>query len=78
MVSELVILSRLLDYTSTLRLTFCGVGGALLVCSLVVLACTPQDDGRHSFGHAGGMLKIYQAMSNLIYFRGHNSLLVCK
>ncbi|EXB68044.1 Cationic amino acid transporter 4 [Morus notabilis] len=39
---------------STLRLTFCGVGGALLVCSLVVLACTPQDDGRHSFGHAGG------------------------
>ncbi|GMN38959.1 hypothetical protein TIFTF001_008184 [Ficus carica] len=39
---------------STLRYTFCGAGGALLVCSLIVLAFIPQDDARHSFGHTGG------------------------
>ncbi|KAH7522777.1 hypothetical protein FEM48_Zijuj07G0174400 [Ziziphus jujuba var. spinosa] len=37
-----------------LRIIFCGVGGALTLCSLVVLACTDQDDARHSFGHTGG------------------------
>ncbi|XP_062111820.1 cationic amino acid transporter 4, vacuolar-like isoform X2 [Humulus lupulus] len=39
---------------SIIRVTFCGVGGALLLCSLTVLACIKQDNGRHSFGHTGG------------------------
>ncbi|PON36558.1 Amino acid/polyamine transporter [Parasponia andersonii] len=39
---------------SILRLSFCGVGGALLLCSLIVLARMKQDNGRHSFGHTGG------------------------
>ncbi|RDX95660.1 Cationic amino acid transporter 4, vacuolar [Mucuna pruriens] len=37
-----------------LRLTFCGMGSILLLCSIVVLACIKQDDTRHSFGHSGG------------------------
>ncbi|KAK7336300.1 hypothetical protein VNO77_16836 [Canavalia gladiata] len=37
-----------------LRLTLCGMGGILLLCSIIVLACTKQDDTRHSFGHSGG------------------------
>ncbi|KAJ1409120.1 Cationic amino acid transporter, C-terminal [Sesbania bispinosa] len=37
-----------------LRLTLCGIGGILLLCSIIVLACIKQDDTRHSFGHSGG------------------------
>ncbi|XP_057437765.1 cationic amino acid transporter 4, vacuolar-like [Lotus japonicus] len=37
-----------------LRFTLCGMGAILLLCSLIVLACTEQDDTRHSFGHSGG------------------------
>uniref|UniRef100_A0A2N9IS81 Cationic amino acid transporter C-terminal domain-containing protein n=1 Tax=Fagus sylvatica TaxID=28930 RepID=A0A2N9IS81_FAGSY len=37
-----------------LRFTLCGVGGVLLLCSLIVLAYIDQDDARHSFGHTGG------------------------
>ncbi|ONH94352.1 hypothetical protein PRUPE_7G012400 [Prunus persica] len=39
--------------SSILRFTVCGVCGALLLCCLIVLTCTDQDDGRHSFGHTG-------------------------
>ncbi|KAF3441211.1 hypothetical protein FNV43_RR15124 [Rhamnella rubrinervis] len=39
---------------SILRITSCVVGGALMVCSVVVLACIEQDDARHNFGHTGG------------------------
>ncbi|KAI4301023.1 hypothetical protein L6164_034342 [Bauhinia variegata] len=41
---------------SILRFTLFGVGGLLLLCSLIVLACIDQDDARHSFGHAGGFV----------------------
>lgn len=34
--------------------SICSVGGFLLLGGLVVLSCIDQDDGRHSFGHAGG------------------------
>ncbi|CAI0384868.1 unnamed protein product [Linum tenue] len=37
-----------------LRFTSCTVGGGLLLCGLIILACIAQDNGRHSFGHAGG------------------------
>ncbi|KAL2320516.1 hypothetical protein Fmac_029485 [Flemingia macrophylla] len=37
-----------------LRITFCGIGGILLLCSIIVLACIKQDDTSHSFGHSGG------------------------
>ncbi|TYH45591.1 hypothetical protein ES332_D11G276000v1 [Gossypium tomentosum] len=33
-----------------------AVGAAILLCSLVVLACLNQDEARHSFGHTGGFL----------------------
>ncbi|GMY20298.1 cationic amino acid transporter 4, vacuolar-like isoform X1 [Fagus crenata] len=46
--------SQLVDCTSILRFTLCGVGGVLLLCSLIVLAYIDQDDARHSFGHTGG------------------------
>ncbi|XP_022154456.1 cationic amino acid transporter 4, vacuolar-like [Momordica charantia] len=36
------------------RFTSCGVGGVLLLGSLIVLASLDQDDTRHSFGHTGG------------------------
>ena len=49
----------MINGASILRITSCVVGGALMVCSVVVLACIDQDDARHSFGHAGGALKIY-------------------
>ncbi|KAL5837382.1 hypothetical protein ACOSQ3_014551 [Xanthoceras sorbifolium] len=39
-----------------LRFGMCGVGGALLLCGLIVLTSIDQDDGRHSFGHAGGFM----------------------
>ncbi|XP_041024124.1 cationic amino acid transporter 4, vacuolar [Juglans microcarpa x Juglans regia] len=39
---------------SILRFALCGVGGVLLLCSLIVLACIDQDDARHNFGHSGG------------------------
>lgn len=42
--------------TSILRFTLCGVGGVLLLCSLIVLACIEQDDARHGFGHTGGFI----------------------
>ncbi|KAK9986847.1 hypothetical protein SO802_031798 [Lithocarpus litseifolius] len=41
---------------SILRFTLCGVGGVLLLCSLIVLACIEQDDARHGFGHTGGFI----------------------
>ncbi|KAI4348493.1 hypothetical protein L6164_009211 [Bauhinia variegata] len=41
---------------SILRFTLFGVGGLLLLCSIIVLACTDQDDARHSFGHTGGFV----------------------
>lgn len=37
-----------------LRITVCGIGGVLLLCSVIVLACIKQDDTRHSFGYSGG------------------------
>ncbi|CAN1246080.1 Cationic amino acid transporter 4, vacuolar [Linum grandiflorum] len=37
-----------------LRFTSGTVGGGLLLCGLVILACIAQDNGRHSFGHTGG------------------------
>ncbi|XP_027349020.1 cationic amino acid transporter 4, vacuolar-like isoform X1 [Abrus precatorius] len=40
----------------TLRFTLCGVGGILLICSVIVLACIKQDETRHSFGHSGGFV----------------------
>ncbi|XP_023543445.1 cationic amino acid transporter 4, vacuolar-like [Cucurbita pepo subsp. pepo] len=36
------------------RFVSCGVGGVLLLGSLIVLASLDQDDARHSFGHRGG------------------------
>ncbi|KAJ7971952.1 Cationic amino acid transporter vacuolar-like [Quillaja saponaria] len=39
---------------SILQYASCGVGGLLILCSLIVLACIGQDDARHSFGHTGG------------------------
>ncbi|KAJ0078831.1 hypothetical protein Patl1_23492 [Pistacia atlantica] len=39
-----------------LRFSLCGVGGALLLCGLVVLTSIDQDEARHSFGHTGGFL----------------------
>ncbi|KAI6673586.1 hypothetical protein NL676_001492 [Syzygium grande] len=39
---------------SMLRLILCGLAGDAVLGSLVVLACTEQDDARHDFGHAGG------------------------
>ncbi|XP_061356756.1 cationic amino acid transporter 4, vacuolar-like isoform X3 [Gastrolobium bilobum] len=39
-----------------LRLTLYGVGGIILLCSIIVLACMKQDDTRHSFGHSGGFV----------------------
>ncbi|XWS58567.1 hypothetical protein CRYUN_Cryun08bG0045300 [Craigia yunnanensis] len=41
---------------SLLRFTLGAVGAAILLCSLIVLACLNQDEARHSFGHAGGFL----------------------
>ncbi|KAJ6951818.1 hypothetical protein NC653_041079 [Populus alba x Populus x berolinensis] len=41
---------------SILRFTLCTVGGAILLCSLIVLACLAQDNARHSFGHSGGFV----------------------
>ncbi|TKY62855.1 Cationic amino acid transporter 4 [Spatholobus suberectus] len=37
-----------------LRFSICGIGGILLLCSIIVLAYIKQDDTRHSFGHSGG------------------------
>ncbi|KAK7377886.1 hypothetical protein VNO80_03319 [Phaseolus coccineus] len=37
-----------------LRIIVCGMGGVLLLCSVIVLACIKQDDTRHSFGYSGG------------------------
>lgn len=37
-----------------IRYSACGVGGILLLGGYVVLSLIEQDDGRHSFGHAGG------------------------
>uniref|UniRef100_A0A6M2EM11 Cationic amino acid transporter C-terminal domain-containing protein n=1 Tax=Populus davidiana TaxID=266767 RepID=A0A6M2EM11_9ROSI len=45
-----------LSLPSPLRFTTCGVGGALLLCGLIVLTCIEQDDARHSFGHSGGFI----------------------
>ncbi|KAJ4969818.1 hypothetical protein NE237_002917 [Protea cynaroides] len=36
------------------RFTVCGVGGALMLCGLIMLSWIDQDDARHSFGHTGG------------------------
>jgi hypothetical protein len=52
----LVIYSIVYLNSRFLRFTLCGVGGTLLLSGLVVLTCIEQDDARHSFGHAGGML----------------------
>ncbi|KAJ9131860.1 hypothetical protein P3X46_034767 [Hevea brasiliensis] len=41
---------------SLLRFTLCAVGGAFVLCSLIVLACMAQDNARHSFGHTGGFV----------------------
>ncbi|XP_042512292.1 cationic amino acid transporter 2, vacuolar [Macadamia integrifolia] len=38
------------------RFTMCGVGGALMLCGLIVLSWIDQDDARHSFGHTGGFI----------------------
>ncbi|CAK7341541.1 unnamed protein product [Dovyalis caffra] len=45
-----------LSLPSFLRFTLCGIGGALLLCGLIVLTCIEQDDARHSFGHSGGFI----------------------
>ncbi|CAL0317148.1 unnamed protein product [Lupinus luteus] len=39
---------------SSVRITLCGVGGALVLCGLVFLTIIDQDDARHNFGHSGG------------------------
>ncbi|KAH7522778.1 hypothetical protein FEM48_Zijuj07G0174500 [Ziziphus jujuba var. spinosa] len=39
-----------------LRFASCGVGGALVLCGLIVLTCVDQDDARHNFGHTGGFI----------------------
>ncbi|KAG4176215.1 hypothetical protein ERO13_A11G229900v2 [Gossypium hirsutum] len=41
---------------SLVRFSLGTVGAAILLCSLVVLACLNQDEARHSFGHTGGFL----------------------
>ncbi|XP_004489656.1 cationic amino acid transporter 2, vacuolar-like [Cicer arietinum] len=41
-------------FTSSIRFTLCGVGGALLLSGFVFLKCTDKDDARHNFGHSGG------------------------
>ncbi|XVF30728.1 hypothetical protein REPUB_Repub16aG0083600 [Reevesia pubescens] len=41
---------------SLLRFSLGAVGAAILLCSLIVLACLKQDEERHSFGHTGGFL----------------------
>jgi len=38
------------------RYLACFVGGLLLLGGLVILCWIDQDDGRHSFGHAGGFI----------------------
>ncbi|KAG8472193.1 hypothetical protein CXB51_036381 [Gossypium anomalum] len=43
-------------FSSLIRFTLCGAGGLLLLSGLVILTCIDQDDERHNFGHAGGML----------------------
>ncbi|KAK4759025.1 hypothetical protein SAY87_020326 [Trapa incisa] len=45
-----------LGFPSTLRYSLCGIGGALLLCGLVVLSIIDQDDARHNFGHSGGFI----------------------
>lgn len=42
-----------------MRFTLCGIGGLFLLSGLIVLTCIDQDDARHKFGHAGGMLCLY-------------------
>ncbi|WVZ05054.1 hypothetical protein V8G54_018400 [Vigna mungo] len=37
-----------------LQITVCGMGGVVLLCSVIVLACIKQDDRSHSFGYSGG------------------------
>jgi len=44
------------SYFSLMRYSLCAFGGSLLLGGLVVLSWIEQDDGRHSFGHAGGKL----------------------
>ncbi|KAE8721169.1 Cationic amino acid transporter 3 [Hibiscus syriacus] len=45
------------DYLPSLvRFSVGAVGAAILLCSLIVLACLKQDEARHSFGHTGGFL----------------------
>ncbi|KAK6151421.1 hypothetical protein DH2020_014056 [Rehmannia glutinosa] len=41
---------------STLRYTFCGIGGVLLLSGAILLTCIDQDDARHNFGHKGGFI----------------------
>ncbi|KAK5785861.1 Cationic amino acid transporter 4, vacuolar -like protein [Gossypium arboreum] len=41
---------------SLVRFSLGTVGAAILLCSLVVLACLNQDEARHCFGHTGGFL----------------------
>lgn len=53
----LMLLIVLLGCVSLVRFSLGAVGAAILLCSLVVLACLNQDEARHSFGHTGGMLK---------------------
>lgn len=72
--SELVFMLHncynLLTVPSILRFALCGVGGVLLLCSLIVLACIDQDDARHSFGHSGGMFgSIFKMLMRLIQVR---------
>ncbi|XP_047307698.1 cationic amino acid transporter 4, vacuolar-like [Impatiens glandulifera] len=38
------------------RFILCGVGSIIMLCSLIILACIDQDDGRHNFGHTGGFI----------------------
>lgn len=44
---------------SLLRYALCGIGGALLMCGLIVLTIIDQDDARHNFGHSGGVFSVY-------------------
>ncbi|KAJ9179872.1 hypothetical protein P3X46_008186 [Hevea brasiliensis] len=45
-----------LNLPGVVRFTLCGIGGALLLCGLIVLNLIEQDDARHSFGHSGGFI----------------------
>ncbi|KAG6411676.1 hypothetical protein SASPL_129760 [Salvia splendens] len=43
-------------HSNTYRYSLCGVGGVLVMSSLILLTWIDQDDARHSFGQTGGFI----------------------